>query len=564
MTKILRINSAITVRNVIIVFFILTLSLIIFLLYNSTSMVWKSNTLNIVYKSENTDGGFSSLLCERKPFVYDTYYNNLFLMESKPNSENNEYLKLHLDNEQKEIKDISGLVTLYDLSYLVDLQKKCCISFNNSYKQSIIKSILKLHNRDTGLFTINNSKIIESIGITNACTKILSNLDYDLDYNNLNITINGLYEDPSIFNTSNNKWPIFNNLNAIEERTQLFNISTEKSTQFKKKLILDAKELLSKKPTDTRSLANYIPAYELLKRLNVNIQISEEFRNYLESVRNIDGGYGFLSNTSDSQLTYRIYLLFPELVSVNDYVNSIEKYRLKSGYFISREPIDSNTPNSFMALKIIKYLDGEIPSNLINYIQQASLKKTLDDPDEFYFINKALSELGLSNVSYGNISDNDSKLIIYKLITCNNIDPTEKEQVINTLKSFKKGDGGYSFTEGSNLKDTYLILLAMTYVNETDTTSALRDWLLSMHKEDGGYSSEEDSSLKDTYYVLSIMNCIRYKPQNINMIENYINSKRDNENGGFSFSQNSISSIKATFYGLESELLLKKLRTFNT
>ncbi|TGE34742.1 hypothetical protein E4K67_29035 [Desulfosporosinus fructosivorans] len=563
MIKILRINSAITVRNVMIIFFILTVSLTIFSLYN-TSIVWKSNTLNIFYKSENTDGGFSSLLCERKPFIYDTYYNNLFLMESnKLNPKTNGSLKSHLYNSQKEIKDISSVVILYDLSYLVDLQKKCGISFNDSYKQSIIKYILKLHNKDTGLFAINDSNIIESIGVTNACTKILSNLDYDFYYNNLNITINGLYEDPSIFNTSNNKWPIFNNLNAIEERIQISTI-TEKGIQFKNKLILDAKELLSKKPTDIRALANYIPAYELLRRLNINTPISEEFKSYLESVRNVDGGYGFLSSkTSDSQLTYRIYLLFPELVSVNDYINSIEKYRLKSGYFISREPIDSNIPHSYMALKIIKYLDGKIPSNLINYIQQASLNKTLD-PDEFYFMNKALSELGLSNVSYGNISDNDSKLMIYELITCNNIDPMEKERVINTLKNLKKADGGYSFTEGSNLKDTYLILLAMTYVNETDTTSALIDWLLSMQKEDGGYSSEEDSNLMDTYYVLSIMNCIRYKPQNINMFENYINSKRDNENGGFSFSPNSISSIKATFYGLESEFLLKKLRTFNT
>lgn len=554
--------------KILLVSFLMFLSLILNGLVEMTSSNWIQATSTLFVDSEGKDGGFSLLIPERSPSLYETVYVLELLKLYNYAIPRQSELKNAIRKMQKQQIKMNGIIDLLELKYFIKIQKRLNIPFKKDFRSLIINVIENLDHTD-GLYHLsNNDSLLSTISITEACVEIFTSIGYLNDYTKLRHTLIDIYNDipyanQTIYNASKSyNWTILNSLHNIEVNLGMESfLTTPSGAALKSKISESAEVVFSKKPTNPMELFNDVALYELATNLGFNPILSEQFINYLLSYKNEDGGYGpRISDVSDIQMTVRILAMLPKEFrpDVTLTINTIKKHQLENGLFISRTAIKSNLVSSYMALKVLTDLSVAIPLELKNYFSSSRSTAHSLEPKDIYLLNNALKILDMekANVRIPLPKEIHSKEDLYSILL--NIDSDEiknnKSLILSNVTRLKNPDGGFGVKGLSDFEQTYLVVLILNKLDSSYSMEHVKTWLTQYQREDGGFSLKTiKCDLIDTYFALNVFEILDSQPQKLGIIRRLVRNIRL-EKGGFTFvpGVNQVS-ISSTFYGCEIE-----------
>jgi hypothetical protein len=517
---------------------------------------WEQKTLSKLHLSQNANFGYSNFIEEREPSLYDTYYNVLILQKYDIDYEENKLVAWVTNKLEKENFEIRELADIQRIYYLLGLSHQLNIPLEN-YQSKILEQLIKIKQTD-GYYVLEKYKndFIQKIIQTNFCIEVLS-------------FVNSPYSDPILFEElsevlktneftkiTNYKWSIINTIINIQHR--MFNtnyfISDEGQT-IMSTIISEGKNILNHNPEEKIQLLNYTNIYKLLKITEQNLSLPSGLINYINQSALPDYGFNVISNQwSDPQLTLDVLDMYPNSGYKNLflYTENIKKHQLPDGGFTSNMSGNSTIKRTFMGIKINKVLNLHTQDSVKNFILSYENSNVELNPQDKYYLaesksilrmhkseieikpNENKSEMNLQDIYNGCLYETNSQRIdvndkIKQILNSKKVESrelfllTEINRICNHQENFNRNlinewakygwesDGGFSFGERSNLKDTYYALLMMHNNSIIIDPLNVKKFIDQFRVSSGGYSSEKSSnkaSLEHTFYALETLDLI--------------------------------------------------------
>ena len=516
---------------------------------------WHNNTVRLMTRSENADGGFSLLTDQRPVSLYDTLYNLQILHLLGHQIPMKQRLATTLAALQYQQIPLLNSVSLLNLYYEVATDRLVGVQIKAKFRAQIANELRTLPRHD-GLIALGmqhqNLPLMTELLETQTYVAIARDLSLPMPQALNEAAIVKQLEKPPYSKSSY----IVSGYTSLAVIERVLHPGPNKLLE-KIAITNHLKQLFSKPAHGAPAILNAISAAQLLRQESMTFSVSEAFKQSLHRLAATTGGYTLFSpDALDPKLTYQLMELFHVKKGLNHVVQDILKTQLPDGLFGWNSPVPSDPMDSYWAVGIFRALGYPIPRSLRLYFRHTKLP-TYSPIATTWAFDKARNLLGMPVTPPKDLKDKGLTDTLTWVRTLTLV-PAFRPQAKKLLKAQL---GILNSPRNQLLENIFLAVSTahtLNYPLSRRTQAQLVTFIQSLQKPNGGFAPpyQHNGDLTNTYYCVTILSDMYARPLNMVALQTFLQHQR-NPYGGYAASDStSTTSLQATYDGVEIERLL--------